>query len=82
MRKQHLPRVERKQLQGEKHEGVSKAEEKQKDLPLIGRLKKETLCVCGGGGGPCAPSSEFIFLLSQRGQKTVLGCVFLQLNSP
>lgn len=50
MRKQHLPRVERKQLQGEKHEGVSKAEEKQKDLPLIGRLKKETLCVCGGGG--------------------------------
>lgn len=51
MRKQHLPRVERKQLQGEKHEGVSKAEEKQKDLPLIGRLKKETLCVWGGGGG-------------------------------
>lgn len=48
MRKQHLPRVEKKQLQGEKHEGVSKAEEKQKDLLLIGRLKKETL---GGGGG-------------------------------
>lgn len=43
MRKQHLLRVERKQLQEEKqHKRVNKAD-RQRVLPLTGLLKKETL---------------------------------------